>query len=109
MNPSCIIATCSISLVSHSDHLVPCGHKPTTLRLDCIHFTIEGKKKYCICQLVLPDVIASCYSLLCLRAYFISGKHCNSGRKFCLMNTNPPIMYSFFSKKIYICTGKKAK
>ena len=63
MNPWHIIPTCSISLVYYSDHLVPCGNKPMTLRFCYIHFAIEGKKKYCICQLIIPDVITSC--ILC--------------------------------------------
>lgn len=53
------------------------------------------------------------HSLLCLWAHFTSGKHCNSGTKFCLMDTNSAVMYSFFFfffvKNTYICTGKNAK
>lgn len=60
MNPWHIIPTCSISLLYPSDHLVPCGNKPITLRFCCIHFAIEEKKKYCICQLIIPDVSTSC-------------------------------------------------
>lgn len=105
------IPTCSISLLYHSDHLVPCENKPITMRFCCIHFAIEGKK-----ILYMPVNHPRCkhqlHSLLCLWAHFTSGKHCNSGTKFCLMDTNSAIMHSlffFFLKNTYICTGKNAK
>lgn len=108
MNPWHIIPTCSISLLYHSDHLVPCGNKPITLRFCCIHFAIEGKK-----ILYMPVNHPRCkhqlHSLLCLWAYFTSGKHCNSGRKLCLVDMNPVVMYSSFFKNICICTAKGTK
>lgn len=106
MNPWHNIPTCSISLLYHSDHLAPCENKPITTRFCCIHFTIEGKKIPYM-PVNHPRCKHQLHSLLCLWAHFTSGKHCNSGRKFCLMDMNSAIMYSLFFKRTFTFVQEK--
>lgn len=71
----------------HSHHLVPCGNKPIAWGFAAFILQLK-EKKYCICQLIIPDE-HQLHPPLCLWAYFTSGKHWNSGRKSCLMDRNP--------------------